>query len=556
MGTVYLGRKGEGGTAAAVKILNQEVSRDPEVVKRFQREAQIAYKLRHRNIIEVFEHGSDEGRHYIAMEYLAAGDLQTKLESGVRPPWQESVALAIQILNALQYAHDNGVVHRDIKPANVLIDAEGQVVLTDFGVAHFRDGTRLTQAGALIGTPEFMAPELFESGEVDHTVDTYATGLVLFEMLTGVHPFRGNTITETVKAVLIKTPPRPDSLNPQVPSALSDIIMRAISRNRQDRPAAGLVARQLNELLATQAVETSQLVGPGPAEVVAVLMCSTPESEETKSRVAAHFRRSEAQSFQWLEGGAVVLFGTAAQALECAQGALEQFPDEALRLSLVTGEFAPDPSFAQQRPDLGDFACTTVEKASDMLKETPARSLRLCPSSAAGAGESFTFVTISQDVRQWTLPVSQSAAVTKVMPTLPAHELAALKLARLQGGRGGPSAVRGQEAAPKTSAQKPVGGGSPRRWLVLLVVLASAGYYLWDSRRPGRLAVDCSPNGVSMSLDKRPAFPYVSGAEIPLSPGSHLVRVAAEGFAPQQIKVAIVSKKRKQLKIQLKKRKS
>lgn len=555
MGTVYLGRKGEGGTAAAVKILNQEVSRDPEVVKRFQREAQIAYKLRHRNIIEVFDHGSDEGRHYIAMEYLAAGDLQTRLESGVRPPWQESVALAIQILNALQYAHDNGVVHRDIKPANVLLDAEGQVVLTDFGVAHFRDGTRLTQAGALIGTPEFMAPELFESGEVDHTVDTYATGLVLFELLTGVHPFRGSTITETVKAVLIKTAPRPDSLNSQVPSALSDIIMRAISRYRQDRPAAGLVARQLNELLATQAVETSQRVAPGQAEVVAVLMCTTPGSEETKSRVAAHFRRSEAQSFQWLEVGAVILFGTADQALECAKGALEQFPDEALRLSLVTGEFAPDPGFAQQRPDLGDFACTTVEKASDMLKEAPARSLRLCPSSAAAAGESFPLVTISEDVRQWTLPVSQSA-VTKVMPAVSAHELAALKLARLQGGRGGPSALRGQEAAPKAPAQEAVGGGLPWKWLVMLAVLAGAGYSLWDSHRPGRLAVDCSPNGVSLSLDKRPSFPYVSGAEIPLSPGSHLVRVAAEGFAPQQIKVAIVSKKKKAVKIQLKKRKS
>jgi hypothetical protein len=544
MGAVYLGRKG--GAAAAVKILNQEVSRDAEAVKRFQREAQIAYKLRHRNIIEVFDHGTDEGRHYIAMEYLAAGDLQSKLETGVRPPWQESVGLAIQILNALQYAHDNGVVHRDIKPANVLLDAEGQVVLTDFGVAHFRDGTRLTQAGALIGTPEFMAPELFESGQVDHTVDTYATALVLFELLTGVHPFRGQTITETVKAVLIKTAPRVDSINPEVPSALSDIVARGISRQREDRPAAGLMARQLNELLATQAVETDTLVTPHQVEQVAVLMCATPDSEEVKSRVAAHFRRSDAQSFQWLEGGAVVLFGGALQALECARGALEQFPEESLRLSLVTGEFAPDPGFAQRRPDLGEFACTSVERASDMLKNTPPRSLRLCPPSATGAPPELTFTPINQDVLEWTPPLAQ-AATTQVMSMSP-YERAALKLARMQG-------LKDSSAAPAAAAPR-----APRRdfpWVgaLVLLVLAGAGYYLWDLRRPGKLALQCKPNNVNLSLDMQAAIPYVSNAEIPLRPGPHVIQVEAKGFASQRLKVTIAPKKTRRINVQLKKNK-
>lgn len=550
MGSVYLGRKGGTGVPAAVKILNQEVSRDGEVVKRFQREAQIAYKLRHRNIIEVFEHGSDDGKHYIAMEYLPAGDMQGLLESG-RPPWQESVGLAIQILNALQYAHDNGVVHRDIKPANVLIDAEGQVVLTDFGVAHFRDGTRLTQAGALIGTPEYMAPELFESGDADHTVDTYATALVLYELLTGVHPFRGQTITETVKAVLIKSAPRPESINPAVPSALSDIIMRAISRHRSDRPSAGLMARQLNELLAAQAVETNVLAAPGKVEQVAVLMCSIPDSEDGKSRVSAHFRRSEAQSFQWLPAGAVVLFGAAPQAVACAQSALEQFPEDHLKLSLVTGDFAPDASFAKLRPELGEFACSTVEQANTILQEVPPGHLRLCPLSAAALGEG-SFEKISDDVYQWAPPPPPQAVATNSMSLKP-HELAALKLARLQGPGRSISALRGMDDGPSQPRPSPRRGGSPWGWLVMAGLLAGGGAYAYHAYQPGSLIVECSPRSVVLSIDQGPFDPYVKGATIPLRPGQHSARITAPGYTPTTVKFRVQTKKRVKLKVQLKK---
>ena len=542
MGTVYLGRKTDSPLPLAIKVLSQDISRDKEAVKRFKREAHIAYQLRHRNIIEVMDHGCSEGRHYIAMEYLGQGDLQARMNSGPIP-WQEGVTLTIQILNALQYAHEHGVVHRDIKPANILVDSQRQLVLTDFGVSHLQDGTRLTATGALIGTPEYMAPELFAGGEVDYRVDTYATGLVLYELLTGTHPFRGKTITETVKSVLVNTPPRPDAINPALPANLADLVLRAISRQRDQRPAAAVLARQLGELLATQSVQAEQpLSPPVTAESLAVLVFSSVASEESKGRLIAHIKRTEAPAFQWLSHGALVLYPGAVQALECAREALQQFPHENLRFGLATGPLDSDAGFALEHPELGEFACPTVERACLLLQDCPAGCLRSCPESAAQGSETFPMKEIQPNLFEWAPSTSQAP------PDLTPKELAALRLSRL--------APRPSRPTQATIESRPE--ARPPRWAWALLPVLMLGLWFgvwWNWNRPGRLELNCNPSNVKIRLDKAQARPYQSGVPLELVPGWHSLVVTASGFAPLEKKFRVHSREVLKLQIQLKKAK-
>jgi serine/threonine protein kinase len=244
MGKVFLGHRPGEERELAIKILHSDVSRNAEALRRFQREAKIAYALRHPNIMEVLDQGCDGDTHYIVMEYVPGPDLQVLIDRGQFPAWEQSVQWTIALLQALQHAHDQGVVHRDIKPANVLLSQTQEVLLTDFGVAFFREGTRLTSEGALIGTPEYMAPELFQNTEVDAKVDVYGCALILYELLTGRHPFRGGSITETIKSVLFKPLERPH--NPEVPGAISDLLFCALSRSPEERPTAGQLAQRLH----------------------------------------------------------------------------------------------------------------------------------------------------------------------------------------------------------------------------------------------------------------------------------------------------------------------
>lgn len=541
MGTVYLGRRRVTGVQAAVKVLNQEVSRSAETVKRFQREAQLAYKLRHPNIIEVYDHGCADNQHFIAMAYVTGGDLQTLLQSGKRPPWRVSLEMGVQMLSALQHAHEQGVIHRDIKPANILLDHQGRLILTDFGVAHLRDGTRLTQAGALIGTPEFMAPEMFGSEEVDQSVDVYAAGLVLYELLTGQHPFRGQNIKDTLKQVMIKTPAPVHSLNKDVPAAVSELLKRAISRQRSDRPTAGEMVRQLQEVLGPEGAESAAAPPAGPTEQVTVLVCSSPTSEAIKSQVNEHFRRSQAQSFQWLSQGAVVLFGTADEALQCADNALAQFADQGLKISIVSGEFAPSTGSAET--ELGEFAFSIVERAFAKLSEVKAGSRQVF--SPGTLTRSRTLGSPGDD--RLVQDLLAELGFSKQGGTLTPPEFIPL-----------PSA-QPEEPVTSVAEDEVVIFGPPARqglsWptaSLLLLVMLGGGWYFWRSRQNGRLTLECSPQKLKISLDRAPAQNYTSGTPLALPPGDHVVRLSASGYRAQELKFKVRGQQSDTLKVQLK----
>jgi WD40 repeat protein len=193
MGVVYLALDPILQRLAAIKVLSPHLSSDETVIARFINEARIAASLQHPNIVTVYEAGQDGEFVFMAMEYVEGKDLATLLRERGRLHPDEAIAILKAIASALDYAHQRGVIHRDVKPSNVLVSRDGVVKLMDFGIARVIGGERHTKTGVLVGTPEYMAPELWEGKEADKMADLYALGVMAYEMLTGEVPFTGAT---------------------------------------------------------------------------------------------------------------------------------------------------------------------------------------------------------------------------------------------------------------------------------------------------------------------------------------------------------------------------
>jgi len=235
MGVVYLARDLDSGTKVALKVLPPELTRNIKYVERFRREAQAVSHLEHPNIIKVYEIGEQDGVHYFAMEYLGGPNLRTLLKERKRISVPEAVQIIVQIADALDLAHSRGVVHRDVKPDNIMANEDGVFKIMDFGIAHTEEGTRLTVTGTIMGTPEYMSPEQASGTAVDRRTDIYALGIVLYEMLTGKVPFRGDTAIEVLQMHLTKIPESPKLLNPEIPGNLASVIAKMIEKQAANR---------------------------------------------------------------------------------------------------------------------------------------------------------------------------------------------------------------------------------------------------------------------------------------------------------------------------------
>ncbi|MEW5938993.1 MAG: SUMF1/EgtB/PvdO family nonheme iron enzyme [Chloroflexota bacterium] len=240
MATVYKAYDTRLETEVAVKVIRTE-ELSPKVLeralKRFEREAKSLAKLTHANIVKVTDYGEQDGSPYLVMTYLPGGTLKEKL-GGKPMPWQEAVKILLPIARALDYAHRQNMIHRDVKPSNILITADGDPLLTDFGIAKIIDEEAtldLTGTSAAIGTPEYMAPEQATAKFVDKRADIYAFGIVLYEMVTGRRPFTA----DTPMAVLIKHAteplPRPTQFVRDLPPRLEQILIKALAKNPDDR---------------------------------------------------------------------------------------------------------------------------------------------------------------------------------------------------------------------------------------------------------------------------------------------------------------------------------
>ena len=234
MADVYLAEDEELGRRVAIKILNDRHANDDQFVERFRREAKNAAGLSHPNIVSIYDRGEAEGTYYIAMEFLDGRSLKELLIARGPMAIDDAVAYTRQILNALRFAHKKGVVHRDIKPHNVMADPDGRLKVTDFGIAR-AGASQMTEAGAIVGTAQYLSPEQARGAAVDQRSDVYAVGVVLYEMLTGHVPFTGDTPVEIAMKHLSDPPRPPSTIRPDVSPDLDMIVLRALAKNPDDR---------------------------------------------------------------------------------------------------------------------------------------------------------------------------------------------------------------------------------------------------------------------------------------------------------------------------------
>lgn len=236
MGDVLRGTDLESGMTVAVKRLKPElVSRDLEMVKRFEREGEALRVLNHPNIVKMLTACSEHGQYYLVMEYVAGGSLRDALREIPQLPVRRALQIALDLADALTRAHRLGIIHRDVKPENVLLAEDDTPRLTDFGVAHVGGGDTLTAEGTLIGTYAYLSPEALLGKPLDERADIWAFGVMLFEMLTGTRPFQGDLPGTVISAILREPVPDFSNYRADVPEAVQDLIYRMLEKNEGDR---------------------------------------------------------------------------------------------------------------------------------------------------------------------------------------------------------------------------------------------------------------------------------------------------------------------------------
>ena len=286
MGAVYLARYIKNNHRVAIKIMSSAINSNASssMVARFEREAEILKNLNNPNIVRLFGIGKFKGLRYYAMEVINGETLEAILLRKGAFSWDETIELGKQICNALQHAHDNGVVHRDIKLSNLMVTKQGVLKLTDFGIAKDLDGTLLTGANCAIGTAAYMSPEQCRGeSTVTGKSDLYSLGVVLFELLTGKRPFRGNNAVELFLHHVQTKPERPSRINFEIPKFLDTLILHLLEKAPDDRPpSASVVAKILEEIRVKILAQTS--VGEDLAKSYADGTGLTKTSERKKAR--------------------------------------------------------------------------------------------------------------------------------------------------------------------------------------------------------------------------------------------------------------------------------
>jgi len=236
MARVYLAHDEVLDRDVALKVLREQFAEDEEFVERFKREAQSAAALSHSNIVQVYDRGeAGDGTSYIAMEYVPGGTLKDRLLERGALPVRTTAAVALQIAEALQVAHERGVIHRDIKPHNILITDSGHVKVADFGIARAADATTISHLGDILGTAKYMSPEQATGKPATPKSDLYSLGVVLYEMLTGELPYTAeNPVAVSMKHLNEPLRP-PKELNPEIPEDLNALVSKLLAKDPEDR---------------------------------------------------------------------------------------------------------------------------------------------------------------------------------------------------------------------------------------------------------------------------------------------------------------------------------
>ncbi|MFS0782353.1 Stk1 family PASTA domain-containing Ser/Thr kinase [Bacillus sp. 1P06AnD] len=231
MANVYLAEDMILEREVAVKILRMDFSNDEEFIKRFNREAQSATSLAHPNIVSIYDVGEEDQIYFIVMEYVRGMTLKQYIQTTAFIPIEKTLMIMEQIAEAISHAHQHGIIHRDIKPQNILIDENGHVKITDFGIATALSATSITQTNAVLGSVHYLSPEQARGGMANKKSDIYSMGIVMFELLTGRLPFSGESAVSIALKHLQSSTPSPRRWNPAIPQSVENIVLKATAKD-------------------------------------------------------------------------------------------------------------------------------------------------------------------------------------------------------------------------------------------------------------------------------------------------------------------------------------
>jgi beta-lactam-binding protein with PASTA domain/predicted Ser/Thr protein kinase len=268
MADVYLAQDEQLDREVALKLLHRRFAEDPGFVERFRREAQAAASLQHPNVVSIFDRGGFDSTYYIAMEYLDGRTLKRLIREEAPLETNRAIDIAIQMLKAARFAHRRGVIHRDLKPHNVMVDDNDHVKVTDFGIAR-AGASDMTETGSIMGTAQYLSPEQAQGHAVSAPSDLYSIGIVLYEMLTGRLPFDGESPVSIALKHVSEGPVPPSHINPEIPSALEQVVLWSLNKQPEDRPADAdqfiMALEQVRDALAapTDVTATMRAVSAG-----------------------------------------------------------------------------------------------------------------------------------------------------------------------------------------------------------------------------------------------------------------------------------------------------
>jgi serine/threonine protein kinase len=233
--TVYEAYQPELNRKAFLKKLHPQFAKDPEIRARFKREAQICARIKHLNLVDIYDYIAQEDQVVLVLEYVEGHSLAELIKAKGPFPVNVTVAILLEILKGLAYAHNKGVIHRDLKPENILISDEGIVKISDWGLSFSPELGVLTHQGMAVGTPAYMSPEAASGGEISFRSDLFSRGVTVYEMLVGKRIFQGESISETLKKVLSDSPPKLLELRSDIPSGIERILTKMLEKSPSKR---------------------------------------------------------------------------------------------------------------------------------------------------------------------------------------------------------------------------------------------------------------------------------------------------------------------------------
>jgi beta-lactam-binding protein with PASTA domain/predicted Ser/Thr protein kinase len=295
MAEVFLGTDRVLGRRIAIKVLSDRFARDGSFVARFRREAQSAAALNHPNVVSVFDTGSDDGTHFIVMEYVRGKTLSEVIRADAPLMPERAAEIAQGVAQALAFAHRGGIIHRDVKPGNIMLTPTGDVKVMDFGIARATASESLTQTATVLGTATYFSPEQAQGEPVDARSDIYSLGIVLYEMLTSQPPFAGDSAVTIAYKHVREDPVPPRQLNSDVPAGLDAIVMKCLAKNPANRyQTVEELLQDLERFLAGRPVQATPLLAPVATEVVqratrptTVLPALTTEETDRRRKLIA-----------------------------------------------------------------------------------------------------------------------------------------------------------------------------------------------------------------------------------------------------------------------------